>query len=267
MNALLVQTVTGRTMAELTTARDGATVGDLVELRLDGIPDIDVAAALHGRSRPVVVTCRPLWEGGSFAGGEEQRRSILSRALALGAEYVDVEWRAGFDEVIRQDPSRVVLSSHDFEGIPPDLEARVRRMRAAGTAVIKIAVTARRLTDTLVLTPIGKGGNAIVIGMGEAGVPSRLLASRYGSVWSYSGNGVAPGQIPATRMVDEFLFRRIGASTRLFGVVSTNALHSFSPAMHNAALHAAGIDGAYVPLRAADFDDFAAYADAIGIEG
>jgi len=180
---------------------------------------------------------------------------------------VDVEWRAGFDEVIRQAPSRVVLSAHDFEGIPPDLDDRVRRMRAAGTALIKIAVTTRRLTDTLGLTRIGKGGNAVVIGMGEAGVPSRLLASQYGSVWSYSGNGVAPGQIPAARMVDEFLFRRIGPSTRLFGVVSTNALHSFSPAMHNAALCAAGIDGAYVPLRAADFDDFVTYAAAIGIEG
>lgn len=68
-------------------------------------------------------------------------------------------------------------------------------------------------------------------------------------------------------MVEDFLFRRVGPATRLFGVVSTNALHSFSPFMHNAALCAAGIDGVYVPLRAADFDDFMAYAAAIGIEG
>jgi shikimate dehydrogenase len=53
----------------------------------------------------------------------------------------------------------------------------------------------------------------------------------------------------------------------LFGVVSTNALHSFSPLMHNAALCAAGIDGVYVPLRAADFDDFDVFATAVGIEG
>jgi len=106
-----------------------------------------------------------------------------------------------------------------------------------------------------------------VIAMGDAGVPSRLLASRYGSVWSYAGNGVAPGQIPARRMIEDFLFRRVGPATRLFGVVSTNALHSFSPVMHNAALCAAGIDGVYIPLRAADFDDFLAFAAALGIDG
>jgi shikimate dehydrogenase len=50
-------------------------------------------------------------------------------------------------------------------------------------------------------------------------------------------------------------------------VVSTNALHSFSPAMHNAAFCASGIDAVYVPLRAADFDDFLTYAAAMGLEG
>ena len=37
----------------------------------------------------------------------------------------------------------------------------------------------------------------------------------------------------------------------IFGVVSTNAMHSLSPVMHNAAFEAAGIDAVYVPLRAA----------------
>ncbi|HEY1303705.1 MAG TPA: type I 3-dehydroquinate dehydratase [Vicinamibacterales bacterium] len=267
MKSLLCETVTGRSMAELLTARDRATIGDLVELRLDGVVDLDVAAALHGRSRPAVVTCRPTWEGGSFAGSEEERRGILSRALALGAEFVDVEWRAGFDDVIGQDRTRIVLSSHDFDGIPSDLDERARRMRAVGTGVIKIAITAGRLTDTLRLRRIAEGGRAVVIGMGEAGVPSRLLASRYGSAWTYAGHGVAPGQLPASRMIEDFLFRRVGSSTRLFGIVSTNALHSFSPVMHNAALCAAGIDAVYVPLRAADFDDFTAFAQAMDIEG
>jgi 3-dehydroquinate dehydratase/shikimate dehydrogenase len=236
-------------------------------LRLDGVRDLDVAAALHDRSRPAIVTCRPRWEGGVFEGGEAERRSVLAQALAAGAEFVDVEWRAGFDDVIRRDPRRIVLSSHDFHGIPPDLDERVRRMRAQGTGAIKVAITASRLTDSLVLLPIAKDGHAIVLAMGDAGVPSRLLATRYGSIWTYAGHGVAPGQIPASRMVSEFSFRRAGASSRLFGVVSTNALHSFSPVMHNAALCAAGIDGVYVPLRAADYEDFVSFAEALGIEG
>jgi len=265
--ALLVETVTGRSMAELLAARDRATSGDMVELRLDGVADLDVAAALHGRSRPAIVTCRPEWEGGAFDGSEDDRRAILAQAISCGADYVDVEWRARFSDLITLQPDRIVLSSHDFEGVPSDLEDRVRRMRAVGTSHIKIAVAATTLADTLPLMRAAKGGRAIVIAMGDAGVPSRLLASRYGSVWSYAGNGVAPGQIPARRMIEDFLFRRVGPATRLFGVVSTNALHSFSPYLHNAALCAAGIDGVYVPLRAADFNDFMAFAHALGIEG
>jgi len=265
--ALLIETVTGRSMADLLNARDGATVGDMVELRLDGVTDLDLAAALHGRSRPVVVTCRPTWEGGAFEGSEDERRTVLSQALLLGAEWVDVEFRAGFDDLIRQNAERIVVSSHDFDGVPTDLADRVRRMRALGTGMIKIAVTVRRLTETSILTRIAKDGQAVVIGMGEAGVPTRLLASRFGSAWTYAGNAVAPGQMPAATMVDEFLFRRVGTATRLFGVVSTNALHSYSPAMHNAAFCAAGIDAVYVPLCAADFDDFTSFAASIGIEG
>jgi 3-dehydroquinate dehydratase / shikimate dehydrogenase len=272
--ALLCETVTGHSMAELLAARDSATHGDMVELRLDGVADVDVAGALSGRRIPVVVTCRPTWEGGRFDGSEEARAEILTRALELGAEFVDVEWRAAsqsngvdFAAIVRRDPARTVISSHDFDGVPADLDDRVRAMRGIGAGAIKVAVTVSRLTETLTLKRIAQDGDAIVIAMGEAGVASRLLAAHYGSRWTYAGRGVAPGQLPAERMADDYHFFRVGPETRLFGVVSTNAMHSFSPVMHNAAFEAAGIDAVYVPLRAADFDDFLSYASAMGIEG
>ena len=254
-------------MAELTAARDAAAAVDMVELRLDGVRDLDVAQALHGAHIPVIATCRPAWEGGRFEGSEEERRDVLARALALGAAYVDIEWRAGFDDLIRANGSRVVVSSHDFAGVPDDLDTRARAMRGTGAALIKVAVTAARLSDTLPLLDIAKDGDAVVIGMGDAGVPSRLLASRFGSRWTYAGNGVAPGQLPAARMIQQFRFRTVGARTALYGVVGDNVMHSVSPAMHNAACTAAELDAVYVPLRAADFPDFLAFADAMGIAG
>jgi 3-dehydroquinate dehydratase/shikimate dehydrogenase len=160
-----------------------------------------------------------------------------------------------------------VISSHDFEGVPRDLGDRVRAMRAVGAGSIKIAVAVSRLTETLPLKNIAAAGDAVVIGMGEAGVPSRLLASHYGSRWTYAGNGIAPGQIPAETMADDFHFFRVGPETAIYGVVSTNAMHSLSPVMHNAAFEEAGIDAVYVPLRAGDFDDFLSYAAAMGVEG
>ena len=78
---LLCETVTGRSTAELRAARDAATIGDLVELRLDGVADLDVAGALADRRRPVIATCRPTWECGAFDGSEEDRSAILARAF------------------------------------------------------------------------------------------------------------------------------------------------------------------------------------------
>lgn len=266
-HSLLCETVTGDTMAELTAARDAAATADMVELRLDGVPDLDVAQALHGRRAPVIVACRPEWEGGRFDGSEEERRVVLTQALALGADYVDLEWRATFDDLIRANGSRVVVSSHDFTGVPDDLCTRARAMRSTGAALIKVAVTAARLADTLPLLEIAKDGGAVVIGMGDAGVPSRLLASRFGSRWTYGGNGVAPGQMPAARMVEQFRFRTVGETTAVYGVVGDNVMRSVSPAMHNAAFAAAGLDAVCVPLRAADAADLRAFVDALGIAG
>jgi 3-dehydroquinate dehydratase/shikimate dehydrogenase len=266
-STLLCQTVSGQTMAELVSARNAADAVDMVELRLDGVADLDVAAALAGRRHPVILTCRPTWEGGRFEGSEEERHAILLEALIGGAEYVDVEWRAGFSDLIARAPDRIVVSSHDFAGVPADLDARVHAMRQTGAGVIKIAVTAARLVDTLPLLAIAREGNAIVIGMGAAGLPSRLLASRFGSRWTYAGHAVAPGQIPAAQMLERYRFRSIGASTRLYGVIGGNAIHSLSPVLHNAAFAASGVDAVYVPFQAADFDDFLVFAEALGVEG
>lgn len=268
--ALLCETVTGATMAELTAARDVAASSglvDMVELRLDGVRDLDVARALDGATVPVVATCRPVWEGGRFDGSEEERRGVLAHALAHRAAYVDIEWQAGFDDMIAANQARVVVSSHDFTGVPKDLATRTREMRSTGAALIKVAVSAARLSDTLPLLDVASHGDAIVVAMGDAGVVSRLLASRFGSRWTFAGEHVAPGQIPAARMVDEFRFRAVGAQTALYGVVGNNVMHSVSPAMHNAAFAAAGRDAVYVPLLAADFADFLAFAEAMHIDG
>jgi 3-dehydroquinate dehydratase type I len=262
--ARLCETVTGATMRDLLAARDAATVGDMVELRLDGVRDVDVAGALQGRRTPAVVTCRAAWEGGRFDGS---RTATCSVGVGAGAEFVDVEWRAGFDELIARDAERVVVSFHDFTGVPSGLADRVAAMRRTGAGTIKIAYAAHRLCDTLALREIGAAGDAVVVGMGEPGVPSRLLAARYGSRWTFAGNAVAPGQMPAARMRDGFRFRDIGPATRLFGVVSRSAMHSLSPVMHNAAFAAAGLDAVYVPLTTDDFGDFSPYAEAMGFEG
>jgi 3-dehydroquinate dehydratase/shikimate dehydrogenase len=266
----LCVTVAAPTMAELRERRDQVTKADLVELRVDSVRDPSAAAALAGRQLPVIFTCRPTWEGGWFSGSEEERKRILLDAQKLGAEYLDIEWRAGLDEVIAgRGGEGIVLSTHDFDGVPNDLVSRAQAMRSTGAAVVKLAVMPKRLSDNLALLPLTKdaGSPTVVIGMGEAGLATRILPGRFGSPWTYAGESVAPGQIPTTVMCEQYSFRRVSDRTALYGVVGRPVSHSISPAIHNAAFRAAGVDAVYIPLAASDFDDFRTFAEAMSIAG
>ena len=255
-------------MAELRAARDASRDADMVELRLDGVADIDVAGALEGRRQPVIITCRPTWEGGRFDGAEEERHRILVQALRGGAEYVDLEWRGGFESLIRDRGGKcVVVSSHEFERVPPDLGERVRAMRGFGAEVVKVAISAERLSDALPLRDLTRDGATVAIAMGPSGIPSRALAAQFGSCWTYAGNGMAPGQVPVARMVEELRFRDVSASTELYGVVGTMTAESKSPTIHNAWFAAAGIDAVMVPMPTASFDDFLQFALAMSVSG
>jgi 3-dehydroquinate dehydratase / shikimate dehydrogenase len=268
----LCVTVTAPTTAELRRRRDAVAGADLVELRLDSVRDPDVAAALSGRLRPVIVTCRPTWEGGLFSGSEEERERILSEALAAGAEYVDVEFNARFDTLVASTGGkRIVLSIHDFNGVPDDLEPRLHAMQETGAEVVKIAVTTRRLRDCVTLldagSRAGRPDGLVLIGMGEHGMATRVLPSRFRSRWSYAGMLSGIGQLTPDVLTSEFRFREIDVDTGLYGLVGSPVSHSVSPAMHNAAFRASGIDAVYLPLPAADVDDFVVFARSLGLKG
>ncbi len=277
--SLLCVTVAAASIEEARQQRDeAARVADLVEVRLDALRDLrlrarDVPAVLEGRRGPVIITCRPRWEGGGFDGPEDVRLGLLEDAIRLGAEWVDVEWRADHARLAHLRGGRgLVLSSHEFEAMPRDLEERYRAMRASGAEVVKLAGRARTLGDCLPLLALGReaarrGERVALVAMGTEGVPTRLLPGCFGSCWSYAGDAVAPGQLNAHRMLAEFRYRDVGAGTRIFGLVGRPTGHSLSPAMHNAAFAECGVDAVYVPFEARDAADFLAFADALGVEG
>lgn len=271
---LLCVTVTATTTADLRRRRDEAAAAgaDLVELRLDSVSDPNVAGALAGRRGPVVVTCRPTWEGGGYDGPEESRRQLLADALALGAEYVDVEWRARFDDLLAHAGGRrIVISCHDFENLPADLPDIVRAMASTSAEIVKVAVKARQLSDCVTLRDVAaradRRSGLILIGMGDFGLATRVLPERFGSAWTYAGNQRQVGQLAAATLLKEYRFRTLNASTDLYGLAGLPVSHSVSPAMHNAAFAAAGIDAVYLPLPAVSADDFVTFGRAFGIKG
>ena len=288
----ICETVMTTTLAGLRAGRDAASAPNragrigLVELRLDGLApgELDVAGALADRQLPVIVTCRPTWEGGAFNGSERDRLRVLSEAVRLGAEFVDIEMEAetrtpgvvtGLTSGQRSQ-TRVVVSHHDFSpGVPKDLVSRVRVMRACGDAlgtgtVVKVAIMAARPRDcaTLRRALYGEGmpEGSVAIAMGPAGVLSRLLPAKFSNEWTYAG-AAAPGQLSVDDLITRYRVVDATAATRVFGIAGAPLGHSASPAMHAAAFAAAGIDAVFVPVETADAAELLEVADALDFEG
>jgi 3-dehydroquinate dehydratase/shikimate dehydrogenase len=267
MKPLVCETVSADRIAELRRHRDRAVEADLVELRLDGVTDLDVAGALEGRRRPVIVTCRPAWEGGRFTGAEEDRLRVLTQAIRLGAEFVDVEWRADRSSLPHGERTRLILSHHDHDGVPADLPARVRAMQAAGADVIKVAVMAHTVRDCLSLRAAFDGDTAhVAIAMGSAGLLTRTFPALFGSKWTYAGSA-APGQLSSRELISTYRVRDTSASTELYALLGSPLGHSASPAMHNAAFVEAGLDALYVPLESSDADEVTTFAERLKLHG
>jgi 3-dehydroquinate dehydratase/shikimate dehydrogenase len=268
----LCAVVTAPTMAELRARRDEAAgEADLVELRLDTVEDPDVAGALQGRRGPVIVTCRAAWEGGYFKGDEATRLRLLEQAWHAGADFVDIEF-ASWHEASwtgKTSGQRLVVSSHDFSGMPTDLASRYHAMAATGAAVVKLAVTAAALADCVPLLALGPTApqRQVVLAMGAPGLITRLMPQRFESAWTYAGHQVAPGQMLPRQLRDEFRFGEVGPGAELYGIVANPVGHSVSPAMHNAAHRADNRDAVYLPLQAVDAADVLAFADAFDVRG
>jgi 3-dehydroquinate dehydratase / shikimate dehydrogenase len=263
-------TVTGHDSEAIRHARTAAEAdADLVELRLDSMAVPEAEAALAGRRKPAIVTCRPRREGGLFDGSEEERLRILARAQALGAEFVDVEWDVRLDSFLEPRGGRgVIVSRHDFAGVPADIPALLHRLRSGGGEIAKLAVMVERASDLRpLLAAAGADAGSILIGMGRAGLATRVLAGRFGSRWTYAGNSVAPGQISARRLLDEFAFRRIRPDARVYGLLGRPVADSLSPAMHNAGFAALGLNAVYVPIESRDLDGVRELAAEAGLQG
>ena len=189
------------------------------------------ATSTWRRRSPVVGprSSSPAGRGVKGARSTDPRTSAwrcFGAAARLGAEYVDVEFDAAFGPLVAERGGRgIVLSSHDFAGVPADLAARFRAMRAVGRrgredrrhGAHRSATTCRCWSSGARQAP-GQAVGARRHGRRRA-CRAACWAARFGSCWTYAGDGVAPGQLSPERMVSEFRFRAITASTRLFGVV------------------------------------------------
>ncbi|MFM8323618.1 MAG: shikimate dehydrogenase [Pirellulaceae bacterium] len=229
--------------------------GELVELRLDYIGrTIDLSRILKDRPTAVVITCRRKSDGGRWERPEDERRMLLRSAIATGVEYVDLEEDAAA-AIPRYGKTKRIISFHNFQETPADLEAIHQRLLKHDADIVKIATLANTFSDVVRMLELMDKSKVPTIGiaMGDMGGVTRLLAARFGAPFTYcsfdSERQIAPGQFSFKQMRDLYRVDSIDANTKLFGVVADPVAHSYSPLIHNSAFAHHGIQARYLPFR------------------
>src|SRR5262245_57490112 len=206
MTQICVTLTDETTTAVIDRMADLAADADLFEIRADLILDLDLLTILRAKTRPLILTCRAVSEGGRWPDDDPRRRLTLLEGVKRGFDYVDIEHRSGLLDVMAEKAGRgLIVSYHDFEGMPDDLDALYAGMCDQGADVAKVAVTPRSIADVARLMDFAgaKAGSAtplVPIAMGPLGTLTRVLAARVGAPFTYAamaaGAEGAPGQLP-----------------------------------------------------------------------
>lgn len=221
---------------------------DAVELRAERLASIDLGQVRAATAKPIILTYR-----GSEA-------PDLAAAIAAGIDLVDVEYRPGL--TVPQHRDRVVLSHHDYDGMP-EVEDLLDAMLALGCAHTKLAVTPRTFEENRrLLRLLRDAGSAVsLIGMGDRGLYSRILAPFLGSELMFVSRSddrtAAPGQISLERAQAIYGDRRTTANPAIFAVIGNPASHSLSPSIHNPRFREREAGAAYTIVSTDAFEEVA----------
>ena len=214
---------------------------DAVEVRAERFPSVDLHAIRAATSKPIILTYRGA------------RVPDVAAALDAGIDFVDVEWREGVDVIA---PERTVFSHHDYEGMH-DVESIVGKMQAYGCAHTKLAATPQNFADNERLLALIDRSTS-VIGMGERGLYSRILAPFRGAELTFVAGGAiaAPGQLTLPRALEIYGPERASLrAEKVFAVVGNPAGHSLSPTIHNRLFREKGVAAAYTIASIERFDE------------
>jgi shikimate dehydrogenase/3-dehydroquinate dehydratase type I len=233
---------------------------DLVELRLDEVRNIDPNAirSLAGSlGRKSIATLRSRDQGG-HGPPDERRIALVHEMIVQRFAYVDIELKADGGRIqelqrLAKRPGPTIVASHhfadatDFARVKDALEAC-----AAIGDVAKVAVPTGDLDNAIQLTDLAREQakrkrRIVLIGMGVDGMVTRALADDVGQEIQYAawGHPVVAGQLALA-----VASRLRGRTPVILGLVGHPLGHTLSPAIHEAALGALDVPGAYLPFDA-----------------
>jgi len=242
---------------------------DLAEVRIDHIRDLDMEKLLTSPRPRVIITNRRWDEGGKFRGTATRQALILSHALDLGAEYVDIELRWGlafFKKFLdNYDRRRLICSYHTFQRTPKHLSAVYRRCRKTRAGIIKLATMANGISDNKIMFDVlrqARKDHQPIVGicMGEYGEATRIIGGTFGNCLTFGGLGASsktgPGQLTVSDLNTIFHVENISSHTKIFGLIGNPVKHSRGIYFHNKRFHEKKLDAVYLNFLVNDLTKF-----------
>lgn len=238
-------------------------VAECIEFRLDLMEKSDLAhiSKLKSASKlPIIFTLRCRAHGGSFTGNEREREEKFLELLTLKPDYVDLEWDAPFTLEIPPE-TQLIISYHNFEETPANLDDILKKMRKIKGAMYKIATMAHSSLDSLrMLSLVEKENNIAGMCMGKMGEITRILAPIVDSALIYSNieKETAPGQLPIHELQNLYHFHRLNRSTKIYALIGDPVEQSIGHLVHNHHFRKVQVDAVYVkiPLRETELSEF-----------
>src|SRR6185436_18246014 len=107
---------------------------------------------LDEKPLPVIITCRSATEGGQQFVEDSVRLRLLVEGARRMADYADIE-AAVYAQAVELSPdlSRLIVSYHNFDETPVDLDTIYERLTALPAAVHKIVTRANNVADSLAM--------------------------------------------------------------------------------------------------------------------
>lgn len=246
-----------------------AQTADVIEVRFDCLDKSGINELIQNlppTTATYLFTFRPKGQGGhrdlTLADRLKFWEVIFNRHISNF--IIDIEAEPKMMMAIRPNKIKRILSIHDFDKVPENLEACLDVTTGEGD-IGKIAVAADDITDAIPLwklleTATTGGKDIIPIAMGEAGKWTRILGPAHGAFMTYAsletGGETAPGQISAEQLIKLYRAKDLTPQTKVFGILGDPVSQSLSTFMHNPAFVSEGFDGVFIPFLVKNIDEF-----------
>jgi 3-dehydroquinate dehydratase/shikimate dehydrogenase len=174
----------------------------------------------------------------------------------------------------RYPQTKFILSYHNFQETPTDLEALYHVMKNSTAYGYKIAAMVHSTNDALKMLLFAKSHNNLsVICMGEKGKFARVLGPVVGNQIDYASliakEQTASGQLTVSELMEFYHYSSLNEKTAIYGLIGDPIDKSLGYVYHNRVFRERDVNAVYVKMcvKPEELAEFIPLAARLGIKG